>query len=271
MLQLSELYRYPIKSCAGERLAEAELDALGVHGDRRWMVVDEQTGRFLTQRLLTQLTQLRARWQGEELLHISAPGMPEIEVAVPAEAENLRGVTIWRDTLEVPDAGDQAAKWFSDWLQRPCRLVQVPATRARHVVSTYPEFAQADDRVAFADGFPLLLIGQASLDDLSRRVGRPLSMLRFRPNLVVTGAEPYAEDSWKRIRIGEMEFRVAKGCSRCIMTTLDPETGERSEDREPLTTLMTYRKREDGVYFGQNLVPVGSGRLLPGMNVEVLE
>ncbi|WXL24179.1 MOSC domain-containing protein [Ectopseudomonas mendocina] len=271
MLQLSELYRYPIKSCAGETLAEASLGALGVQGDRRWMVVDAETGRFLTQRLLSQMTQLHARWQGDGALHVSAPGMPELEIAVPGADDNLKGVTIWRDTLEVPDAGDQAAKWFSDWLQRPCRLVQVPDARARHVINAYPKYAQAEDRVAFADGFPLLLIGQASLDDLSRRVGRPLSMLRFRPNLVVAGAEPYAEDSWKRIRIGEMELRVAKGCARCIMTTLDPETGERSEDREPLTTLMTYRKRDDGIYFGQNLVPCGEGRLVTGMPVEVIE
>jgi uncharacterized protein YcbX len=268
MLHLSELYRYLIKSSAGERLPEASLDSLGVQGDRRWMVVDKETGRFLTQRLLTQMTQLQARWQGEHALHLSAPGMPLLEVPVPAANEHLRGVTIWRDTLQVPDAGDQAAKWLSDWLGRTCRLVQVPAARARQVDTAY---AEVGDKVAFADGFPLLLIGQASLDDLSSRVGRPLSMLRFRPNLVVAGAEPYAEDSWKRIRIGDMEFRVVKGCTRCIMTTLDPETGERSDDREPLATLQTYRKHEDGVHFGQNLIPCGEGHLVQGMPVEILE
>ena len=125
--------------------------------------------------------------------------------------------------------------------------------------------------MAFPDGFPLLLIGQASLDDLSARVGRPLEMLRFRPNLVVEGSAPYAEDEWKRIRIGDLEFEVAKGCSRCILTTIDPGTGVRNADREPLTTLKTYRERNGEVYFGQNLLPRGTGELRVGMSVEVLE
>ncbi|NQD94230.1 MOSC domain-containing protein, partial [Pseudomonas sp. CrR25] len=144
----------------------------------------------------------------------------------------------------------------------------VPEARARQVDTAY---AKVGDKVAFADGFPLLLIGQASLDDLAARVGRPLEMLRFRPNLVIEGSAPYAEDGWKRIRVGALEFRVAKGCSRCIMTTLDPLTGERSADREPLTTLRTYRQRDGEVYFGQNLIACGVGELSLGMPVEVLE
>ena len=268
MLHLSELYRYPLKSAAGEALRETALDALGVQGDRRWMVVDAQTGRFLTQRLLAQLTQLQARWLGSTHLQLSAPGMADLQVAVPDEHAPLRAVTIWRDSLQVPDAGDEAAQWLSQWLGRACRLVQVSSPYARQVDTAYAEIG---DKVAFADGFPLLLICQASLDDLSARVGRPLPMLRFRPNLVVRGAEPYAEDSWKRIRIGELEFRVVKGCSRCIMTTLDPQTGERSPDREPLTTLKTYREREGEVYFGQNLIACGEGYLRLDMPVQVLE
>lgn len=247
---------------------EATLDALGVKGDRRWMVVDTQTGRFLTQRLLAQMTQLQARWLGETHLQLSAPGMQVLQVAVPNEQAPLRAVTIWRDSLAVPDAGDEAAQWLSHWLGRACRLVQVSEPRARQVDTAY---AQVGDKVAFADGFPLLLIGQASLDDLSARVGRALPMLRFRPNLVVSGSEPYAEDSWKRIRIGDIEFRVVKGCSRCIMTTLDPQTGERSADREPLATLKTYREREGEVYFGQNLIACGEGQLRLDMPVRVLE
>ncbi len=256
-----------MKSAAGEALHETTLDALGVQGDRRWMVVDAETGRFLTQRLLAQMTQLQARWLDSTHLQLSAPGMADLPVAVPDTEAPLRGVTIWRDSLQVPDAGDQAAQWLSQFLGRACRLVQVSEPRARQVDTAY---AEVGDKVAFADGFPLLLIGQASLDDLSARVGRPLPMLRFRPNLVVSGSEPYAEDSWKRIRIGELEFRVVKGCSRCIMTTLDPQTGERSADREPLTTLKTYREREGEVYFGQNLIACGEGALTLGMPVEVL-
>jgi len=256
-----------MKSAAGEALSETLLDDLGVQGDRRWMVVDAETGRFLTQRLLPSMTQLNVRWLGQVYIVLSAPGMHDLRVAVPGEMALLRDVTIWRDNPQVPDAGDEAAQWLSQFLGRPCRLVHVTAQRARQID---PNYAHAGERVAFADGFPLLLIGQASLDDLAARVGRPLSMERFRPNLVVSGSAAYAEDGWARIRIGEVEFRVVKGCSRCIMTTLDPLTGERSEDREPLTTLRRYRERDGEVFFGQNLIACSTGRLVLNMPVEVL-
>jgi uncharacterized protein len=232
------------------------------------MVVDAQSGRFLTQRLLAPMNRIETAWQGSEQVLLRAPGMADLPVAVPPQQAELRTVVIWRDSLAVPDAGDAAAAWLSQFLGRACRLVYVPAQLARQVD---PAYADAGDRVAFADGFPLLLIGQASLDDLSARVGRPLEMLRFRPNVVVAGTAAYAEDEWRRIRIGDLEFRVAKGCSRCIMTTLDPQTGERSADREPLTTLQQYRAREGQVYFGQNLIACGEGQLSLGMPVEVLE
>lgn len=244
------------------------VDGLGLLGDRRWMVVDAASGRFITQRLVPSMGQVHALWADESQLLLNAPGMPELRVAVPDADAELREVSIWRDSLLVPDAGDAAAAWLSRLLGRDSRLVYVPQTHARQVDMNY---AEAGQQVAFADGFPLLLIGQASLDDLSARVGRTLEMLRFRPNLVVAGGEPYAEDGWRRIRIGELEFRVVKGCSRCIMTTLDPLTSERSEDREPLTTLKRYRERDGEVYFGQNLIACSSGQLQLGMPVEVLE
>ncbi|MFI8609294.1 MOSC domain-containing protein [Pseudomonas sp. NPDC077649] len=268
MLSLSRLYRYPLKSGRGEVLQRSAVDGLGLHGDRRWMVVEAESGRFITQRLLPQMSQLGALYDARGGLTLSAPGCADLAVALPDPEQDLRGVTVWRDSLRVPDAGDAAADWLSALLGRACRLVQVPETRTRQVDTAY---AQPGDRVAFADGFPLLLIGQASLDDLAARVGRPLSILRFRPNLVVTGSEAYAEDEWKRIRIGAVEFEVAKGCSRCILTTVDPQTGERSADREPLSTLKTYRERDGQVYFGQNLLPRGVGELQVGMPVEVLE
>lgn len=266
-MRLSALYRYPLKSARGESLDSSPLGLLGLEGDRRWMLVEPGSGRFLTQRLLPHMSQLSALYNGEGGLSLSASGLAPLDVALPGAEENLRGVTVWRDSLRVPDAGDAAATWLSKFIGRPCRLVQVPAERARQVDTAY---AQPGDRVAFSDGFPLLLIGQASLDDLSSRVGRPLAMQRFRPNLVIEGSEPYAEDGWKRIRIDGIEFEVAKGCSRCIMTTIDPQTGERGADREPLTTLKAYREREGEVYFGQNLLPRGAGTLRVGATVEVL-
>nr|WP_314533770.1 MOSC domain-containing protein [uncultured Pseudomonas sp.] len=268
MLHLSALYRYPLKSGKGETLQQVSLDKLGLDGDRRWMLVDEASGRFLTQRAVATMSQLSALWNANGGLTLSAPGHSALEIALPDNNAELRGVTIFRDSLRVPDAGDEAGAWVSEFIGKPTRLVQIPLDRAR---TTQAGYGKDDDQVAFADGFPLLLIGQASLEDLSQRVGRPLEMLRFRPNLVIQGSDAYAEDSWKRIRIGEIEFRVVKSCSRCILTTIDPQTGQRSEDREPLATLQKYRAQADGAMFGQNLVNDGNGRLEVGMPVTVLE
>ncbi|MDA8483070.1 MOSC domain-containing protein [Pseudomonas resinovorans] len=267
MLRLSSLYRFPMKSAIGEPLQQARLDGLGLAGDRRWMLVDADNGRFLTQRAFPQMSQLSARWNDAGGLTLSAAGLPTLEVPLPEPDANLRGTFVWGAPMHVPDAGDQAAEWLSGFLGKTCRLVHVPDHRARDI----PGSLLPEEKVGFADGFPLLLIGQASLDDLGKRVGRPLEMLRFRPNLVVEGSEAYAEDGWKRIRIGGIDFSVAKGCSRCILTTIDPATGERSADREPLTTLKTYREREGEVYFGQNLINRSAGVLEVGMEVEVLE
>ena len=268
MLHLSALYRYPLKSARGEILQQVGLDKLGLDGDRRWMLVDEPSGRFLTQRAVAKMSQLSALWNAQGGLTLNAPGQLSMDVALPGSDAELRGVTIWRDTLRVPDAGDAAAAWVSDFIGKPTRLVQVPLERAR---TTQAGFGNEDDQVAFADGFPLLLIGQASLDNLSQQVGRPMEMLRFRPNLVIEGSDAFAEDGWQRIRIGEIEFRLVKPCSRCILTTIDPQTGDRSIDREPFATLQKYRSTADGAMFGQNLVNDGNGRLEVGMPVEILE
>jgi len=268
MLRLSALYRYPLKSGKPEILQSIGLDKLGLAGDRRWMLVDEASGRFLTQRAEAKMSQLSALWNAQGGLTLSAPGLAALDVPLPEADSDLRGVTIWRDTLRVPDAGDEAARWVSDFIGKPTRLVQVPLDRAR---MTQAGYGREDDQVAFADGFPLLLIGEASLEDLVQKVGRPLEMLRFRPNLVIEGSAAFAEDGWKRIRIGDVEFRMVKPCSRCILTTIDPQTGERSADREPLATLQKYRAQADGAMFGQNLVNDSNGQLEVGMPVEILE
>jgi uncharacterized protein YcbX len=269
MLQLSALYRFPLKSCKADVLQRASFDELGMVGDRRWMLVDQASGRFLTQRVLPQMSQLSVLWNAAGGVTLKAPGFTPLEVALPSDRDdNLRGVILWRDTLRVPDAGDEAARWVSEFVGKPTRMVHVSVDRARWLPGG---FGHDDKRVGFADGFPLLLVGQASLDDLSARIGQPQEMLRFRPNLVVEGAPAFAEDNWKRIRIGDIEFSLLKGCTRCILTTIDPATGERSADREPLATLKTYRERDGDVWFGQNMVNEGTGILEAGMPVTVLE
>ncbi|BAO45471.1 MOSC domain-containing protein [Thiolapillus brandeum] len=260
---LSGLYRYPVKSLGGEGLDTMEVGPRGPVDDRHWMVVTPE-GRFLTQRELPRMALVRPRIMETGLL-LQAPGMFDLEVT--ADSQETMQVQIWRDTCIARLMNPAADQWLSDFLGIACRLVYLPQEQRRQVDQDY---ARREDQVGFADGFPFLLISRASLDDLNRRMGRELPMERFRPNLVVEGCEPYAEDTWKRIRIGGIDFRVAKPCSRCVIPTVNPETGER-EGNEPLKTLMSYRKEGNNVYFGQNLLHDGQGTLKNGMAVEILE
>ena len=263
-IRLSGLYRYPVKSMAGEYLEECRLDGFGLERDRRWMVVDRE-GRFLSQRELPRMALITPRLGSEGLL-LQAPAMPELAVPRPHdEAERVK-VSVWNDRCAA-QLGDPASHaWLSEFLGRECRLVHMPDDLVRTVDQ---RFAQPQDRTAFSDGFPLLLISQASLDELNSRLEKALPMLRFRPNLVVGGCAPYAEDGWRRIRIGESVLRVVKPCSRCKITTVDPSTAETGS--EPLKTLAGYRRRGNQVYFGQNLLHDGPGTLRLGLPVEVIE
>ena len=240
-----------------------DVDARGPLHDRHWMLVTPE-GRFLTQRELPCMALVLPKIVDDGLL-LHAPGMFDLEVV--AESDEELQVQIWRDTCTARVMSPAADQWMSDFLGVSARLVYLSPESTRQLD---PAYARSGDQTGFSDGFPFLLISQASLDDLNRRMGLNLPMERFRPNLVVSGCEPYAEDGWKRIRIGELSFRVVKPCSRCVIPTVNPETGER-EGNEPLKTLMIYRKEGNNVYFGQNLIHDGTGYLETGMTVEVLE
>lgn len=262
-LTLTGLYRYPVKSLGGTALDRVGVGRRGLRHDREWMVVD-QAGRFLTQRQLPRMALIGTVFTDDGQLVLSAPGMPDHTVG--QRSQGRCRVTVWRDEVDADYVDAAADAWLTDFLAADCRLVHMPLATTRQVDLDY---AKAGDEVGFADGFPFLLISQASLDDLNRRLEQGLTMQRFRPNLVVSGCDPYAEDDWRRLRIGDLVLRVAKPCSRCIIPTIDPLTGERSA--EPLKTLMGYRRRDNKVYFGQNLVHEGPGELVHGMTVEVLE
>ncbi|MFW2371494.1 MAG: MOSC domain-containing protein [Gammaproteobacteria bacterium] len=262
-MELSELNIYPVKSLAGISLDQSIVDGFGLQNDRRWMLVDSQ-GKMLTQRKLARmgLIQPRVTPQG---IHLSAPGRDDIQITT-ADLANARKVQVWNDVCNAYDAGDQAAQWLSEFLAIDCRLSYFPDDEVRQLDQRY---AQPNDTTAFSDGFPFLLISQASLDDLNRRLDTPVSMSRFRPNLVISGSEAFEEDQWKHIRIGDMTFRLVKPCSRCVIPSIDPDTGEKG--KEPLYTLSQYRKRDNRVYFGQNVIADGTGELAVGMAMEVLE
>jgi uncharacterized protein YcbX len=303
---LSALYRYPVKSLRGGAVTTVTATAWGPAGDRRWMLVDAE-GQFISQRSRPRLALLAAELLDDGGLELRAEGRPPVRVPAPApvpvqgpeqapDQEPDQGseqrpepglepdpepgtptgggdasrvpVTVWRSRLQAVPAPPAIDAWLSEWLGTTCRLVHQPADAVRPITSRWGRPGEA---VSLADGFPFLLTSETSLADLNRRLERPVGMERFRPNLVVSGATAFAEDGWNGLRIGEVIFRVAKPCSRCRVITVDPATGESGP--EPLRTLATYRRREEGVMFGINLVAVAGlpGALRVGETVEILE
>ena len=260
MITLRRIVSFPLKSGAGIDRPAAAITPRGLAGDRRWMVVDPD-GRFLTGRTLPAMVRLRAAETAEGLA-LSLDGRRTV---VPFPAQDRATVTVWDDTVDAALADDGG--WLAETLGRPCRLVYMDEPVRRPVD---PDYALGDDITSFADGFPVLLIAQASLDDLNGRLTRPVTMDHFRPNLVVDGCAAFAEDGWQRIRIGEAELALVKRCARCVFTTVDPVTGQRSADGEPLKTLSTFRRADKGVMFGQNLLVVRPGRIAVGDAVTVL-
>lgn len=235
-----------------------------MRGDRRWMIVDAQ-GQFVTARKNPRLVLVRARAQAASLL-LSAPGMPDQDLQPATDGSQMR-VTVWGDDVIARAAMDTADAWISQYLGFPARFVFMDEGVERAVD---PKYAKPGDVVTFADGFPLLLITQAALDLLNSKLSNPLPMLRFRPNLVVSGTEAHAEDGWRSIRIGGIPFDLVKPCIRCVLTTVDPDSGTFDAAGEPLRTLLGYRRTAKGIAFGQNLIPRGTGTIALGDAVEVI-
>jgi uncharacterized protein YcbX len=261
-IRLSGLTIYPIKSARGIPLEGSEVDQFGLRYDRRWMVVNP-SGEFLSQRTHPRLALIVPQIDGDTL-RITAPEMPPLELPLRPKDTVRSRVAVWGDICSAAWLGEDAAGWFSDFLDCVCSLVHMPDSVVR---PADPELAPLETRVSFADGFPFLLISEESLADLNRRMTHPLPMNRFRPNLVVAGGEPYGEDEWHRIEIGGIPMRVVKPCGRCVVTTTDQATAERG--KEPLRTLATYRNWGGEVMFGQNVVHENQGRLSLGDSVRV--
>jgi uncharacterized protein YcbX len=267
---LTALRRYPVKSCRGEDLESAVVQPWGLAGDRRWMVVDSD-GEVVTAREVHGMLRVVPELL-DGALRLASDGVEPLIVAEPRTPS--RDVTIWSSTVAAATAGAEADAWFSAVLQRRVHLVYLddPTRRA-----TNPTFSNPGDVVSFADGYPVLLASENSLALLNDWIAEgprpdegPLPITRFRPNLVVRGAAPFAEDGWSRIRIGSATFRVAKGCDRCVLTTLDPETGEKQ--MEPITSLARHRRWDGKTWFAANLIPDTPGATIRlGDEVEILE
>jgi len=265
MITLSNLTYYPIKACRGFDILDSHVERMGLANDRRMMVVTPD-GRFLTQREHPRLALVKPQLSNDSVT-LSAPNFESIHFGIQKSGASIP-VSIWSSKdVQAIDQGDEAAHWFSDWLGASVRLVHFTDGYKRRL---NPDYAvSADDQTGFADGYPILIIAEESLQDLNSRIGSSLPMNRFRPNIVVKNCAPFAEDSWKRIRIGGLEMALVKPCPRCVVTTIDKETLQKSE--EPLKTLATYRNQQGGAMFGMNVIPLNEGKIRIGMAVEVLE
>jgi len=264
-LFVQNLYLYPIKSLGGISVPEALVEERGFRYDRRWMLVDKK-GDFVTQRQYPQLALLQVSLSKTQL-EVVSKGDPSQRIAfdLGLVSDQELQVSIWGDQVLARVVSAEVSRWFSDFLQMELDLVVMRESSQRKMD---PRYAVQGESVSFADGMPYVIIGQASLDELNGRLADPVGMDRFRPNLVFSGGEAYAEDQFKQLQIGEVEFQVVKPCARCVMITVDQEKG--TKRKEPLATLATYRSQGSKVYFGQNAVALTQGIVRVGDPIQQL-
>ena len=262
---LQNITVYPIKSSAGIELSNSWVEEFGLAFDRRFVVASPE-GEFFTARTQPTLCLIQASLTAAGII-INAPKMPTLVIDYNQLSPNYVDVQVWNDTISAQQCVDSINQWFSRFLQQPCQLLFFGAESQRFVKNK-------NSQVGFADGYPLLLISQASLDDLNSHYpanARSIPMSQFRPNIVVNDCDAFTEDTWQKIRIGKVEFEVTKPCTRCIFTTINPQTAEQDHQQEPLKTLKNYRQLANGdILFGQNLVALNQGQIKRGDKLEVL-
>lgn len=258
-LTVSQLTIYPVKSAAGIPLNTMELDLRGPKYDRRWMVVDDK-GLFITQRTHPKMCLIKTQLDNQQLI-LRAESMPDVVVG---QTDKQQIVTVWGDEVAAVDCGDQIAKWLTQFLEKESRLVYMPDEAQRHVPKPS---ASNGEIVSFADAYPLLIATTASLQLIADKVDFEVSMSRFRPNIVIDGCEPFAEDDWQQIKIGEIDFALPELCSRCVMPSVNQTTAEKNP--ELLKVLAKHRRIDGKVMFGQNAIHQQLGRISVGDVVKV--
>jgi len=262
-LTLSEIWIYPIKSLGGIRLSTSKILPKGLQYDRRFMLIDEG-GLFMTQRVYAQMALFKTAIT-DTTLTITHHGETLTIPLTPAISLPPRPVQIWDDLVMAHEVDPTCSAWFSKRLGISCKLVYFPEENPRAVD---PRYKVNDEHVSLADAYPILLIGQASLNDLNTRLDTPLPMNRFRPNLVFTGGQPYEEETWRNFTIGKNRFVGVKPCARCVLTTVDQETAQKG--KEPLKTLATYRNFNNKIIFGQNVVALDHQTITIGDTVTTI-
>ena len=260
MQSLTDIYIYPIKSVKAISQPAALVEESGLSFDRRYMLINLD-GQFITGRTHPQMTQIDVQFSQQKLL-INASKMMPLTIDPSQFSAQMLTSEIWSDSVDALHCHQDYDQWFSEYLQQPCQLVFFSENSQRSVKNRKTP-------VAFADGYPLLLVNQASVDLLNAKLDNPINALHFRPNIVIKGDFPFVEDSWAHIKIGEVEFEVGDPCSRCLFINVDPKTGVAGEN-EPLATLSTFRYHDGEVDFGQNLIPLNSGMIRVGDELKVL-
>jgi uncharacterized protein YcbX len=260
-MQILEIWLYPVKGLRGISVSEIAVEPWGVAGDRRWAIIDVD-GRCMSQREVPQLATFSVVAFGGDLM-LSAPDGTSHVLHVPGAAAEQSHATIWGELVPIKVASCSDNMWISNLLRGQYRFAYMYDPSRSRTVDTI--FGRENDCVSFADGFPLLLVTKPSFDDLSERMAVPIDISRFRANVIVDGEIPWAEDNWREISLGEISFRVAKPCARCVVTTVDQTSGHKAVGGEPLRTLSTFRRNGRGeVIFGQNLIPDTLGSLRIG-------
>jgi uncharacterized protein YcbX len=261
-MKIISLVEYPVKSFPGISRQSVLVNLRGLGLDRRYMLIDANNN-FLTQRTLPQLTQFDVNI--DETLSFSFKGSGDsIMVSSKSNGAKLT-VRVWQDSCSAVEVNGELSNWFSEQLGQAVRLVYMEDEDVR---DTDPKYSKPGDQVGFADGFPILVTTQSSLDELNKRLINPIPMDRFRANIVLDGLKPFTEDDWQEIRIGDVVLRVAKPCARCQVITTDQRTGE--QHPEPLTALSEFRKKDHKVLFGMNFIPETFGEISLGSQVKVI-
>jgi len=262
-VKVHSLYIYPVKSLAGIQVSSFEMDDFGPKDDRRWMIVDEDRN-FVTQRALPELARVTTSLEGGSV-SVHVPG--EGGFTLQATSQELR-VLVWRDWVKAHEGETPASEALSRFCGKELRFVYMPDSSFRRVdVGRVTDYR----RVGFADGFPFLITSLASLEDLNGRLDAPVDMRRFRPNIVVEGFTAWQEDKWCKLKLGNQSFDIVKPSSRCVLTTVDPDTGIKDPSLQPLRMLSSYRRTADGVIFGQNAIHETPGIIHVDDSVTVIE
>lgn len=263
MLKVKSLYLYPVKSFAGSAVSSFEVGPRGPKWDRNWMIVDKEN-KFLTQREFPKMSQVTAQLVDDARVELHAPGLDFMDYGVDegSDTESFK-VKVWDSTCEAQEVEPEVSEWVSEFLKKPVKLVRMKDDFSRTINDEYGK-----GETSFTDGFPFLVMSTQSLDLLNSKLGKALSVSRFRPNIFVTADEPHEEDTWNTIQIGSVQLRGVKLCTRCKIVTIQPLTGEFGD--EPLKTLKEYRMTDKGIVFGKNFVHQSQGEIRTGMSIEII-